>query len=64
MTDQWLFKSETYDNCNCQINCGCQFNLPSTNGYCESAFIGHIVQGHFIADCGTNGQAGAGSDVT
>jgi hypothetical protein len=33
MTDQWLFKSETYDNCNCQINCGCQFNLPSTNGY-------------------------------
>ena len=32
MTDQWLFKSETYDNCNCQINCGCQFNVPSTNG--------------------------------
>ena len=47
MTDQWLFKSETYDNCNCQINCGCQFNLPSTNGYCQSAFIGHIVEGHF-----------------
>ena len=40
MTDQWLFKSETYDNCNCQINCGCQFNLPSTNGYCQSAYIG------------------------
>jgi hypothetical protein len=47
MTDQWLFKSETYDNCNCQINCGCQFNLPSTNGYCQSAYIGHIVEGHF-----------------
>jgi hypothetical protein len=47
MTDQWLFKSETYDNCNCQINCGCQFNLPSTYGYCQSAFIGHIVEGHF-----------------
>jgi hypothetical protein len=39
MTDQWLFKSETYDNCNCQINCGCQFNLPSTNDYCQSAYI-------------------------
>jgi hypothetical protein len=47
MTDQWLFKSETYDNCNCAINCGCQFNLPSTHGYCQSAFVGHIVEGHF-----------------
>jgi hypothetical protein len=47
MADQWLFKSETYDNCNCAVNCGCQFNLPSTHGYCESAFVGNIVEGHF-----------------
>jgi hypothetical protein len=47
MTDQWLFKSETYDNCNCAVNCGCQFNLPSTYGYCQSAFVGKIVEGHF-----------------
>jgi hypothetical protein len=47
MTDQWLFKSETYDNCNCAVNCGCQFNLPSTYGYCQSAFVGNIVEGHF-----------------
>src|SRR5512134_714689 len=47
MTDQWLFKSETYDNCNCAINCGCQFNLPSTHGYCQSAFVGNIVEGRF-----------------
>ena len=47
MADQWLFKSETYDNCNCAVNCGCQFNLPSTHGYCQSAFVGNIVQGHF-----------------
>ncbi|NIP15793.1 MAG: DUF1326 domain-containing protein [Pseudomonadales bacterium] len=47
MSDQWLFKSETYDNCNCAINCGCQFNLPSTHGYCQSAFIGNVVEGHF-----------------
>jgi hypothetical protein len=47
MTTQWLFKSETYDNCNCAVNCGCQFNLPSTHGYCQSAFVGHIVEGHF-----------------
>ena len=47
MTDQWVFKSETYDNCNCAANCGCQFNLPSTLGYCQSAFVGNIVEGHF-----------------
>ena len=47
MTTQWLFKSETYDNCNCAVNCGCQFNLPSTHGYCQSAFVGHLVAGHF-----------------
>ncbi len=47
MSDQWLFKSETYDNCNCAVNCGCQFNLPSTHGYCQSAFVGNIVEGHF-----------------
>jgi hypothetical protein len=47
MADQWLFKSETYDNCNCSVNCGCQFNLPSTRGYCQSAFVGNIVEGHF-----------------
>jgi hypothetical protein len=47
MADQWLFKSETYDNCNCAVNCGCQFNLPSTRGYCQSAFVGNIVEGHF-----------------
>lgn len=47
MADQWLFKSETYDNCNCAVNCGCQFNLPSTHGYCQSAFVGELVDGHF-----------------
>ena len=47
MNDQWLFKSETYDNCNCAVNCGCQFNIPSTHGYCQSAFVGNIVEGHF-----------------
>ena len=47
MTDQWVFKSETYDNCNCAVNCGCQFNLPSTHGYCQSANVGTVVEGHF-----------------
>jgi len=43
MADQWLFKSETYDNCNCAVNCGCQFNLPSTHVYCQTAFVGNNV---------------------
>jgi hypothetical protein len=47
MPDQWEFKSETYDNCNCAMNCGCQFNLPSTHGYCETAYVGNVVDGHF-----------------
>ncbi len=47
MSDYWEFKSETYDNCNCDVNCGCQFNLPSTHGSCQSAYTGTIVEGHF-----------------
>ena len=47
MPDQWEFKSRTYDNCNCAINCGCQFNLPSTYGYCQTAYVGTIAEGHF-----------------
>ena len=47
MSDYWEFKSETYDNCNCDVNCGCQFNLPSTHGFCQSAYTGTIVEGHF-----------------
>ena len=47
MPDRWEFKSHTYDNCNCAVNCGCQFNLPSTHGYCQSAFIGNVTGGHF-----------------
>ena len=47
MADQWVFKSETYDNCNCEVNCGCQFYLPSTHGYCQTAYTGHIVKGYF-----------------
>jgi hypothetical protein len=47
MTDQWLFKSETYDNCNCSVSCGCQFNQPTTHGNCQFAYVGKVVEGHF-----------------
>ena len=47
MPDQWEFKSRGYDNCNCAMNCGCQFNLPSTHGYCQTAYVGSVVEGSF-----------------
>ena len=47
MADQWLFKSETYDNCNCSVSCGCQFNEPTTHGNCRFAYAGTVVAGHF-----------------
>ena len=47
MSNQWLFKSESYDNCNCAVNCGCQYNIPSTHGNCLFAYIGNIVEGHY-----------------
>ena len=47
MPNQWEFKSRTYDNCNCDMNCGCQFNLPSTHGYCQTAYVGTVEDGNF-----------------
>ena len=47
MATQWRFKSETYDNCNCSVSCGCQFNEPTTHGNCYFAYVGTVIEGHF-----------------
>ena len=47
MSDQWMIRSNTYGNCNCATNCGCQFNLPSTHGSCQFVEGGHIEEGYF-----------------
>ncbi len=47
MSDQWVLNSEVYGNCNCAANCGCQFNLPTTHGYCQSVYAGIVLEGHF-----------------
>ena len=47
MSDHWEFRSHTYDNCNCSVSCGCQFNEPTTHGNCHFAYVGTIVEGHF-----------------
>lgn len=47
MTDRWHFHSETFANCNCAANCGCQFNVPSTHGFCQFVEGGHIRDGEY-----------------
>ena len=47
MTDHWEFKSHTYDNCNCSVSCGCQFNEPTTHGSCQFAYVGTVIEGQF-----------------
>ena len=47
MSDKWMIRSSSYGNCNCATNCGCQFNLPSTYGFCQFVEGGHIEEGFF-----------------
>lgn len=47
MSDKWMIRSNTYANCNCALNCGCQFNLPSTHGHCQFVSGGVIEEGYF-----------------
>lgn len=47
MSDQWMLRGVEFSNCNCTYGCGCQFNAPSTNGFCEAMGSGHIEEGYF-----------------
>ena len=47
MTDRWMIRSRTFGNCNCDINCGCQFQLPSTHGFCQFVEGGTLEEGYF-----------------
>jgi hypothetical protein len=47
MLDKWMIRSNAFGNCNCATNCGCQFNLPSTNGFCQFVEAGQIEEGYF-----------------
>ncbi len=47
MSDRWMIRTNTYGNCNCATNCGCQFNLLSTHGFCQFVEGGHIDEGYF-----------------
>jgi hypothetical protein len=47
MADKWMLRGVEYGNCNCHYGCGCQFNAPSTHGFCEALQAGHIEEGYF-----------------
>lgn len=47
MTDRWTIRGVEYSNCNCAPGCPCQFNSPTTNGFCEAFGAGRIDEGHF-----------------
>lgn len=47
MSDKWMVKSQSFGNCNCAANCGCQFNLPSTHGHCQFVEAGYLEDGYF-----------------
>jgi len=47
MNDQWMIRGSEFSNCNCAFGCPCQFNSPSTNGYCEAIGSVLIEEGNF-----------------
>ena len=47
MEDRWEIRGAEYVNCNCAWGCPCQFNSPSTHGFCEAMSAAHIASGHF-----------------
>ena len=47
MPDKWMIRSKTFGNCNCASNCGCQFQVNSTHGFCQFVEGGNIEEGHF-----------------
>ncbi|MDH5774369.1 MAG: DUF1326 domain-containing protein [Nitrospirota bacterium] len=47
MADQWMLRGVEYSNCNCSYGCGCQFQAPSTHGFCEAMAAGSIEEGYF-----------------
>jgi hypothetical protein len=47
MSNQWMIRATAFSNCNCLINCGCQFNVPTSHGFCNFITAGHIEEGFF-----------------
>jgi hypothetical protein len=47
MADQWMIRGIEFSNCNCDWGCPCQFNAPTTHGFCEAVGAGRVDEGKF-----------------
>ena len=47
MADRWMIRGVEYANCNCDPGCPCQFNSPTTHGFCEAVAGGRVEEGYF-----------------
>ncbi|MDA0347060.1 MAG: DUF1326 domain-containing protein [Verrucomicrobia bacterium] len=47
MEDKWMIKGLEFGNCPCSHGCPCQFNAPSTKGFCEAVVGFKIEEGYF-----------------
>ncbi len=47
MSDKWMIRGAEFVNCNCDYGCPCQFNSPSTDGFCEAISNVSIEEGNF-----------------
>ena len=47
MSEGWMIRGREFGSCNCDWGCPCQFNAPTTHGFCEAAVDGIIDEGHF-----------------
>ncbi len=47
MNDRWMIRGSEFVNCNCAYGCPCQFNSPTTHGFCEAISNVLIEEGHF-----------------
>jgi hypothetical protein len=47
MQDQWTLRGAEFANCNCAWGCPCQFNAPTTHGFCQAVSCGIVDEGHF-----------------
>tara|TARA_R110000787_G_scaffold65861_3_gene148083 strand:+ start:1154 stop:1531 length:378 start_codon:yes stop_codon:yes gene_type:complete len=47
MTDQWEIQATQFGNCNCAFGCPCQFNAPTSHGFCQAVVSNLIRKGHF-----------------
>jgi len=42
-----MIRGVEYANCNCNSGCPCQFNSPTTHGFCEAVGAGRVDEGYF-----------------